>query len=127
MLLVYNHVKHYRLHISEDHERNRRGYRKIFFDTLNVIRKRVTTNVIVEYSESTLYFYCLEIEIYYSDDGEIFSGPAQCCDVRHRLAGHVTKLLVTKNINNMDRVKREHRVMRYNIKVSSQVVQSIAK
>jgi hypothetical protein len=54
MLLVFNHVKHCRLYVLEDHERNRRGYRKIAFATLNVIRKRVITKVIVEYSESTL-------------------------------------------------------------------------
>jgi hypothetical protein len=54
MLLVFNHVKHCRLYILEDHERNRRGYPKIDFATLNVIRKRVITKVIVEYSESTL-------------------------------------------------------------------------
>jgi hypothetical protein len=52
--MVFNHVKHYRLFILEDHERNRRGYQKIAFTTLNVIRKRVITKVTVEYSESTL-------------------------------------------------------------------------
>jgi hypothetical protein len=89
--------------------------------------KGVITKVMVEYSESTLLFYCLEIGIYYSDDGEIFYGPAQYCDVCHRLAGHVTKLLVIKNIDNMDRVKRARRVTGYNITISSRVVQSITK
>jgi hypothetical protein len=53
-LLVFNHVKHCHLYVLEDHERNRRGYQKIAFATLNVIRKRVITKVMVEYSESTL-------------------------------------------------------------------------
>jgi hypothetical protein len=56
----------------------------------------VITKVMVEYSESTLQFYYLEIGIYYSDDGEIFSVPAQFYDVRHRLARHATKTLVTR-------------------------------
>jgi hypothetical protein len=92
-----------------------------------MLRKRMITKVILEYSGSTLYLYCLEIRIYYSDDGEIFYGPAQCYDVRHCLSGHVTKFLVAKNIDNMDRVKRAYRVTRYNITVSSRVMQSIAK
>jgi hypothetical protein len=54
MLLVFNHKRHYRLYVLEDHERNRRGYRKIAFATLNVIPRRVITKVMVEYSESTL-------------------------------------------------------------------------
>jgi hypothetical protein len=52
MLLVFNHERHRRLYVSKDHERNRRGYRKIAFTTLNIIRKRVITKV--EYLESTL-------------------------------------------------------------------------
>jgi hypothetical protein len=51
MLLVFNLERHCRLYVLEDHERNRRGYRKIAFATLNVTRKRVITKVIVEYSE----------------------------------------------------------------------------
>jgi hypothetical protein len=96
MLLVFNHKRHCRLYVLEDHERNIRGYRMIDFATLNVIPKRVITKVMVEYSESTLYFYCLEIGIYYSDGGEIFSGPAQFNYVHHRLARHVTKTLITR-------------------------------
>jgi hypothetical protein len=42
------------VYTSEDHERNRHGYQNIAFSTLNVIRKRVITKVMVEYSESTL-------------------------------------------------------------------------
>jgi hypothetical protein len=38
----------------EDHERNGYGYQKIAFIIFNVIHKRVTTKVMVEYSESTL-------------------------------------------------------------------------
>jgi hypothetical protein len=54
MFLVFNHEIHCYLYVSEDHERNRRGYRKIDFATLHVICKRVITKVIVEYLESTL-------------------------------------------------------------------------
>jgi hypothetical protein len=54
MLLVFNHERHCRLYVSEEHERNRRVYQKIAFATLNVIRKRVITKVMVEYLESTL-------------------------------------------------------------------------
>jgi hypothetical protein len=54
MLLVFNHERHCRLYVSEDHERNRRGHRKVVFATLNVIRKRVITKVMVQYSESML-------------------------------------------------------------------------
>jgi hypothetical protein len=54
MLLVFNHERHCHLYVSEDHEKNRRGYQKIAFVTLNVIRKRVITKVMMGYSESTL-------------------------------------------------------------------------
>jgi hypothetical protein len=60
MLLVFNHERHCHLYVSEDHERNRHGYQKIAFAILNVTRKTVITKVIVEYSESTLWFCCLD-------------------------------------------------------------------
>jgi hypothetical protein len=34
----FNHEGHCRLYASVDHERNRRGYRKISFATLNIIK-----------------------------------------------------------------------------------------
>jgi hypothetical protein len=43
MLLVFNNVKHCHLYVLKDHERNRRGYRKIAFAILKFIRKRVIT------------------------------------------------------------------------------------
>jgi hypothetical protein len=49
MLLVINHERHYRLYVLKDHERNRREYQKAAFATLNVIRIRVITKVMVEY------------------------------------------------------------------------------
>jgi hypothetical protein len=45
----------------------------------------------------------------------MFSGPAQCYDIRHRLAGHVTKDVSHRNIDNMDKIKRARRVTRYNL------------
>jgi hypothetical protein len=54
MLLVLNHGRHCRLYAFVDYERNRRGYQKIAFATLNVIRKRVITKVMVDYSGSKL-------------------------------------------------------------------------
>jgi hypothetical protein len=93
MLLVFNHKIHCHFLASADHERNRCGYQKIAFAALNIIHKRVITKVMVEYSEITLQFNCLKTRIYYSEDGEIFFEPAQCYDVCHGLAGHMTKSL----------------------------------
>jgi hypothetical protein len=39
--------------------------------------------------------------------GDIFSGPTRCYDVRHRLATHVTKSLVTRTLITWIE-KREH-------------------
>jgi hypothetical protein len=53
MLLVFNHERHCRLYVLEDHERNRRWYQKIAFTTLNVIRKRVISKVMVDDTSPT--------------------------------------------------------------------------
>jgi hypothetical protein len=45
-LIMYK--EQFLLYVSEDHERNRREYRMSAFATLNVIRKRVITKVLVE-------------------------------------------------------------------------------
>jgi hypothetical protein len=96
MFLVLNHEIHYRLYASIDHERNRHGYQKIVVCTLNGIHKRMINKVMVEYSEVCDSSMVLRVGFTSPNDGEIFSRTAQCYDVCHRLAGHTTKLLVTR-------------------------------